>query len=134
MRVVLDTNVPVSAILTPGGPAHRVVRLALRGDVTPLVDDRIASEYRQVLARGRFRFPGPEVERLLEGLFARAQEVLPVAVAGHFPDEEDRAFVEVAVGGGAEAIVTGNAPYFRAAKAWGLRVESPREFLEFLEG
>ena len=104
MRVVLDTNVLVSAILTPGGSAHQVVQLVLRGDLQLCLDARIRVEYREVLARGRFGFATRLVEELLHPLMAEAQDVLTEPLPGRFVDETDRAFIEVAVAGRAEAM------------------------------
>lgn len=129
MRVVLDTNVLVSAILTPGRSAHQVLLLTLRGDLQLCVDRRIVAEYREVLARKRFGFVPDLVEDLLEALLEEALEVLPAPLPGRFPDEADRAFVEVAVAAGARVVITGNARHFGAAQKAGVLVKSPGEFL-----
>src|SRR3972149_3186299 len=47
MRVVVDTNVLVSAMLSPHAPPAQGLRLVLQGDLVPLHDERIISEYRQ---------------------------------------------------------------------------------------
>lgn len=129
MRVVLDTNVLVSAVLTPGGSAHQVIQLVLRGDLQLCVDSRIVAEYREILARGKFGFSTSLIGEFLEALLEEAQEVLPGPLPGRFPDEADRIFLEVAVSGGAAAVVTGNARHFHAAKEQGIPVKSPSEFL-----
>ena len=56
MRVVVDTNVIVSGILNPHGPPGRVVDALLSGNNSALHDDRILSEYREVLLRPTFGF------------------------------------------------------------------------------
>jgi len=65
MKIVLDTNVLVSALLSPFGPPARVLDLILVGDLIPVFDDRILAEYRQVLARERFGFDPGDVADLL---------------------------------------------------------------------
>lgn len=129
MRIVLDTNVVVSALLTPGGTAHQVVQLILRGDLQPCVDARIRAEYAEVLARGRFRFSPERVTWFLEALLEDAAEVLPAPLAMVWVDEDDRAFGEVAVAAKAEALVTGNLRHFRGLPRLAVRVVAPREFL-----
>jgi len=131
MRVVLDTNVLVSAMLTPGGPAHQVLQLILRGDVTLCLDARISAEYHDVLTRGQFRFPRGDVEQLLTAVREDAQEILAAPVPGRFPDEDDRVFAEVAVAASAAALITGNTRHFRAAEALTIRVMTPAEFLRW---
>lgn len=129
MRAVLDTNVLVSAILTPGGPAHQVVQLVLRGDLQLSVDSRVVNEYREVLTRGKFSFSPDLVAEFLETLLAESQEVLSEPLPGRFLDETDRAFIEVAVAGQAEVLVTGNKRHFHTAEKLGIPVKSPSEFL-----
>ncbi len=129
MRVVLDTNVLVSAVLTPGGLAHQVVQMVLRGDLQLCVDGRIVDEYREVLTRGKFGFPPRLTGMFLGSLLEEAQQVLPTPVSGRFPDDSDRAFVEVALAGQAEALITGNVRHFRLPQTRGIAVKTPSEFL-----
>ncbi len=132
MRIVLDTNVVVSAMLTPGGPSHQVIQMVFRGDLQPCVDGRMLAEYREVLTRGKFRLSVQVVEEFLTALLMDAQEVLPAPVSGRFPDESDRAFVEVGISGQADALVTWNLRHFRVAESLGIRVKTPRDFLAWL--
>ena len=129
--IVLDTNVLVSALLSPGGPSHQVVLLVIRGDLQLGVDARIRQEYQEVLTRGKFRFSQVLVSDLLSALFEQAEEVIALPVAESFPDEEDRPFIEVALAHRASALVTGNVRHFGLAKKMGLRVMKPAEFLHW---
>lgn len=61
MKIVLDTNVLVSGLLSPQGAPATVLRSVLAGSVSICVDERILSEYRIVLARSKFDF---DVERV----------------------------------------------------------------------
>ena len=56
MRIVLDTNVLVSGLLSPHRPPGEIVRLVSGGLVSLCLDARIVAEYRDVLARPRFGF------------------------------------------------------------------------------
>lgn len=127
MRTVLDTNIMVSAILTPGGPAHQVIHLVFRGDLQLCIDRRIVSEYQEVLTRGKFSFSSRLVKEFLESLLAEAQEVLCEPLPGRLPDESDRAFIETAVAGRAGVLVTGNLKHFRIARKFGIVVKSPSD-------
>jgi uncharacterized protein len=53
-RIVLDTNVLVSAFLNPSGAPSQVLTLVLAGELKLLFDRRILDEYAEVLARPRF--------------------------------------------------------------------------------
>ena len=66
MRIVLDTNVLVSGLLTPFGTSGDIVRMAFSGDLVLFLDARILSEYRDVLYRSKFGFNKEDVATLLE--------------------------------------------------------------------
>lgn len=109
MRVVVDTNVVVSALLRPESvPAQVLERLRERGAVL-LYDARIEAEYREVLERPKFRAISPaRRERLLADLLTDSPLTQVPAWTGPLTDPDDRMFVEVALAGGAHALVTGN--------------------------
>jgi predicted nucleic acid-binding protein len=65
MRIVLDTNILVSALLSPFRPPARALDLVLSDEIRLACDDRLMAEYRQVLARPRFGFAPEDWERLL---------------------------------------------------------------------
>lgn len=128
MRLVVDTNVLVSALLHAGRVPDRCVEaICARGDVV-LYDDRIVSEYQSVLRRPKFRAPEARVVALLDAVLARGARVevtAPFDLAMIDPD--DRMFVEVARAGGADAIVTGNAKHF--PESVGVEVLGPAALL-----
>jgi putative PIN family toxin of toxin-antitoxin system len=130
VRIVLDTNVLVSGLLSPGGPPGRIVDLLTTGRISLLFDDRILAEYRAVLARPRLRIEPAEAGAILdlithEGLLTPAP---PLGV--ELPDPDDLPFLEVAVAGAAEALVTGNARHFRPLLGeHAARVRSPTDFI-----
>ena len=131
---MLDTNVLVAALLTPGRtPDRALAALASRGDVV-LCDARIEAEYRAVLARPKFRAIDPgRAEALLSAVLAGAERLGAVpAWEGAMSDADDRAFVEVALAGGADAVVTGNARHYPAHLAFA--VLSPAALLARLGG
>ncbi len=132
-RLVVDTNVIVAALLTPGRTPARAIASALaRGDVF-LYDDRVAAEYRAVLARPKFRaIASADAEALLASIFAHGENVGSVAVwDGAMTDPDDRVFVEVALGGRGDAVVTGNARHYPADQ--GFAVLSPAGLLALFE-
>lgn len=131
MRVVLDTNVLVSALLTGGGTADMALQLVLQGAATLLVDSRILAEYDEVTARPRFGFADGERRMFLDVLTAIAEPVVARPLRLSLPDPDDRVFVEVARAGGADAIVTGNARHFVPRRGTvGVSVWTPREFVD----
>ena len=131
MKIVLDTNVLVSAVLSPYGPPARILDLILLGKLTPLYDDRILYEYRQVLQRARFGFEPQAVEALLQYVELVGTKVVasPLGEYKAVADPEDLMFLEVALAGQAEALITGNIRHFPSAIRQGVRVVEPATFL-----
>lgn len=132
LRLVLDTNVLVAALLTPGRtPDRALAAVFARGDVV-LYDARMEAEYREVLARPKFRsVDRGRVEALLASVLAGAEDVGAVdRWAGPMTDADDRVFVEVALGGRADAVVTGNARHYPTGLSF--EVLSPAGLLERL--
>jgi putative PIN family toxin of toxin-antitoxin system len=113
VRIVLDTNVLVSAMLTAGGTPDMVVQFVLHGELRLLLDSRIMAEYDEVTARPRFGFDPAERRFLLDTLTAISEPIVALPLKLTLPDPDDRVFVEVAVAGAADAIVTGNVAHFK---------------------
>ncbi len=109
MRVVLDTNVLVSGLLSPFGTPARVLDLLTTGVIIPLFDDRILQEYTEVLARPRFGFAEDDVGTLLAYVRVHGELVVAPPLDVELPDPDDLPFLEVAAAAGARAVVTGNA-------------------------
>jgi len=65
LEVVLDTNVLVSALLTPDGTCAAVIDAVIDGRLLPLVSPEILDEYREVLVRARFGSDQEQVENLI---------------------------------------------------------------------
>jgi putative PIN family toxin of toxin-antitoxin system len=129
LRIVLDTNVIVSGLLNPEGNPGRILDLFLAGEVTLLADDRILAEYRAVLRRRKFGFDPADVSDFLDLLEAESEHVSAAPLGSKLSDESDRAFLEVALAGGAESLVTGNVRHFRLPHASPLSIDSPAEFV-----
>ena len=72
MRVVLDMNTLVSAILTPGGNPAPILALTLAGKLIPLLDTAILAGYRTMLARQTFAFAPNRIAAILDYLSSEA--------------------------------------------------------------
>jgi len=132
LKIVLDTNVLVSGILSPNGPPAAVLRALLTERVTLCFDERIVSEYRDVLTRTKFSFDRDLIEELIGFLEAAGSPTLAAPLAVTLPDPWDQMFIEVAVSSNADFLVTGNLKHFPETARAGVRVVSPREFLDAL--
>lgn len=131
MKVVVDTNILVSGLMSPFGAAGEVVRLLLSGALVPCLDTRILLEYREVLARPEFRIGKDEREALFSYLEATGERVSAAPLGRSLPDPDDEAFLATALAGGAACIVTYNVRHYPADCRGPIRVLTPREFLAF---
>ena len=112
-RIVVDTNVLVSAILSPDGAPREVLRRCLTGRAQPLVGNALFMEYEDVLSRDELFAQAPigPVERaaLLDAVLNVSQWInVAFLWRPNLPDESDNHLIELAVAGNAEWIVTGN--------------------------
>lgn len=131
MLIVLDTNVLVSGLLNPHGAPGRILDLAVSGEVQLAFDDRILSEYLEVLQRPRFGFPLRRIEAILDFFQLAGTHIsAPPLTVENVPDRDDLAFAEVAVAAEAAALVTGNRDHFDFMKKTEIAVLSPREFID----
>ena len=129
MKIVLDTNVVVSALLQPLGPSGQILAAVLAGEHQACFDDRIMEEYVEVLARPRFGFDQLQVEVVLDQIKAEGLRASCTPLNAALPDPDDEQFLEVAAGAQAEYVITGNLRDYPEDRRQGIRVVSPREFL-----
>jgi putative PIN family toxin of toxin-antitoxin system len=131
VRLVVDTNVLVSALLNPRGTPGRILDLVFSHAVVVLFDDRMLAEYRDVLTRPKLRIAPLEAAFLLDFIETEGVLVSAPPLSLDLADPEDLPFVEVAAGAVADALVTGNTRHFApAAAVIGLPILSPAEFFE----
>lgn len=129
MLIVLDTNVLVSGLLNPFGAPGRILDLILTRSVRLAYDDRILAEYYDVLLRPRFGFETHMVRRLIDYLVFNGEAVNVPPLRVEAPDPDDLPFAEVAIGGHAKTLVTGNPAHF--AFLQDPLVLSPADFLQY---
>ena len=125
MRIVLDTNVLVSGLLTEHGNPGFILRLVLEGEIEFALDERILAEYRAVLGRPKFGVARETQLALLKELQAIAVLSGLPKQAVRLPDPDDQRFLEVALAASADAIVTCNTKHFPADKCEPVRVITP---------
>jgi putative PIN family toxin of toxin-antitoxin system len=134
LRVVLDTNVLISALHFPDG--------TLSGLWEPLYDERfrlvlspaIVIELTEKL-RGKFGWEEVELQRLLRTLVRKADVVQPTAVADVVPnDADDNEIVACAVVGDADVIVSGDRHLLLLREYQGIPIVRPMDFLRMVGG
>jgi len=129
LRVVLDVNVVVSALLAPLGPPGRVLDAALRGRLGVVGCPRWALEVVEVAARPKFegRLRAERQAALVALRAAADMRQEPAAVAAVTGDPDDDYLVALALDAGCDAIVSGDRHLL--ALAGPPAVWTPRELL-----
>lgn len=110
-RVVLDTNVVLSALVFRGGAAGQVRQAWQRGLLLPLVSKATAQELVRVLAYPKFRLSAAEQHELLADYLPYAETVRiaqPLPQVPHCRDPLDLPFMHLALAGQAQVLVSGD--------------------------
>ena len=131
-RVVLDTNVYLSAILF-AGPPEVIVHLARSRALLLVVSAPILAELTRVL-RTKFDWTATQAREAVQEIRSLAVEVRPrERVRVIAADEPDNRVLECAVAGSVQAIVTGDWHHLRPLEPFrGMPILTPREFLDHL--
>ncbi len=131
---VFDTNVVVSGFLSPHFGPGRIVEWLRRGAVRAGLDDRIISEYEEVLSRPEFCLPRHEVAIVLKRIQSQAAFaiVAPAHLVRGLPDTDDAPFAECAIALECP-LVSGNTKHFPSTVIGSLPVLTPRQFIDASE-
>lgn len=128
LRLVLDTNIIVSAALKPDGLQRTILLLALTKPAGLYVTEAILSEYATVLARPELTIRKGVQQQLLQFVRSRAHRVNSARKLQVTPDPGDNIFLECADAARADYLVTGNARHF--PEFWKkTKVITSREFI-----
>lgn len=135
LKLVLDTDVMVTALRSAMGGSNAVLRLAAIGRLTPLVTPALFLEHESVLKRPAYMtvhgFSLAEIDQFLE---AFASACVPVDVSFRWRpllnDADDEMVLEAAINGRADRLVTHNVRHFaKGAGRFGLAVVRPGDLL-----
>lgn len=128
LRVVLDTNIVISAVLKPEGLERTVVLLALTKPARWYVSDPIMKEYAAVLARPELKIRKGLRLQFLQLIKNHANVVIPAHLAQLTLDPADNIFLECADAARADYLITGNQRHF--PRFWKkTKVINSRDFL-----
>ena len=128
IRVVLDTNIIVSALLQPLGPPAQVFVLAIGNTVQLCISGRIYAEYDEVIRRPRFGQSETSIAGALHTIREKGLWVRPTEIIRVCSDPDDDMFLECARAAEAQYLVTGNLKHFPSSWS-GTRVVTARHLL-----
>jgi uncharacterized protein len=112
LRLVIDTNILVSAALKLDGLQRTVLVLAITKPARLYITNAILAEYREVLSRPEFKIRRGLRQQLLQLIRNRAQLVKPARVIQVANDPDDDKFLECADASRADYLITGNQRHF----------------------
>jgi len=131
IRVVIDTNVLVSALLQSEGLPAAVFMRVLSGQIQLCVSDDVFAEYDEVIRRPHLKRGSDVIEGTLQSIRKLGHWVKPTVQAHECSDPGDNIFLECAQAAGADYLVTGNRRHF--PNRWKRTlVLSVRELIELL--
>ena len=129
--VVIDTNVMVSAYL--GGRLETIIVAWIEGKFVLTVSNQIVNEYINVLSRPKFKIARAELDDFAALILSKAEFVVPgESIRVVEADPSDNKFLEAAVTGQADYIISGD-KHLRDLKEFrGIAILTPSAFLEQL--
>jgi putative PIN family toxin of toxin-antitoxin system len=129
IRVVLDTNIIVSALLQPLGPPAQIVVMALGGSIELCVSGSVYTEYEEVISRPRLKRSAEIIAATLQSIREKGFWVRPTQKVQACLDPDDDIFLECAQAAHADYLVTGNLKDFPTL--WeSTRIVTPRWLLD----
>jgi putative PIN family toxin of toxin-antitoxin system len=135
VRVVIDTNVLVSSLLSRCGASFRLVQGLGSLQFQPIISPPLCLEYEDVLSRPGLLpdFSPQDMDDFLDYFLSQCVECrIHFLWRPHLPDPKDDSVLELALAGGASFIVTHNTRHFCNADSLGIRAVTPDQFLRIL--
>jgi putative PIN family toxin of toxin-antitoxin system len=129
--VVIDTSVLVSAMIKYDSNLGQVIEFAFKGEFIPVPNEQIFSEYKEVLARPKFKLTEELISFIIDGIVDKAVMIEAEEIKVDMPDPKDVIFYAVTM----EAkkltdtyLVTGNLKHFPSRSF----IVTPKQLLEVL--
>jgi len=110
-QVVIDTNVLISATLSPQGNPAEIMMKVSYGELQLIYSSDIMNEYTKVLAYDRLNISQTTQDKVIEGIRKKGKLINPTVSTIALPDEDDRFFYDAAKESGA-TLITGNIKHF----------------------
>ena len=130
MKIILDTNILISGIFFDGNPG-KILEQWRDGKLELILSEEIFKEYKDVCNRLHDKFPGVDIDEILELVFLNAHFYQPVKVKTPITiDPDDDKFVKCALAGDVKVVVSGDKHLLDVNGYKGIEVISPSDFIE----
>ena len=136
MRIVLDTNILIGALITKGTPPDRLYQAWLKGEIELVTSTAQLAEVAAVLARPRLRryLDADEAAGIVENIDTRALVLEALPDVNLSPDPKDNPILATAIAGKADLIVSGDKRHMLAlGEVEGIPIVTARDALDRLE-
>jgi putative PIN family toxin of toxin-antitoxin system len=137
MRAVIDTNILVRAVLRPRGAVGMVLSRLRHGGYTLLYSQALLDELVDVLNRPRIRLKyhltEEDIATVVRLVLLRGEAITPIAHFSSCRDPKDDKFLDVAVGGRADVIVSADQDLLTMHPFAGIPIVSSGAFLQKLD-
>jgi putative PIN family toxin of toxin-antitoxin system len=131
IKVVIDTNVVVSANLVDEGPSAAILDLAANKIILMFVSPAILAEYEEVLRRPRLKIESARIADSLAVIRNTSTEVVPTHILKISAHEPDNRFYECAEAARADYLITGNTKDFGKDHKT-TKIITPRDFIHLI--
>lgn len=128
MRIVIDTNILLSAAFRDRLPERVILGCVAQPDLTWLVTPEIEEEYIKVLGRPKFALPRSTLAQWLDLLQHRTQRIEAASTIDLPRDRKDAKFLNCAAAGNADFLLSGDADFDDAIGLTPCRIVSVRQF------
>lgn len=135
MRILLDTNVLVSALLSSAGPPGRILDLIRRDRHVLISSTYLSDELRSVCSRRHLqgRILSEELDALVYSMEATGLVVTELPQVNYSPDPKDNPILATALAGNADLIVSGDKSHMQSlGHVQDIPIVTPREALDWL--
>ena len=126
MKIILDTNVIVSALLTPAGIPAKILNYVLGKNVRLIYDNNILTEYISVLSRKELKIDKKLADVIIDFISSEGEFFTAAPLKLIFVHEDDKKFYELYKSSEADYLVTGNIKHFPKEKG----IVTPKTFIE----
>ena len=136
MKIVIDTSVWISALITKESKARELLRLVFQAKLSPQMSEALFREYEDVMKRKKIQESTPltllEQNELFEAYLSSCRwNEIYYLWRPNLKDENDNFVVELAVASGAEAIITYNVKDFKDAELiFKHKIITPEDFIK----
>lgn len=137
MRVAIDTNVLISAVIKPQNRMGLILVRLRKGDYVLLYSEELLDELTEVMARPKLRKYGLNAETasaVIDTILTKGEAVELLTVLDVCRDPDDNLLLSLAVDGKADHVVSGDKDLLDLVEIQGIPIITPTAFLDSLEG